>query len=72
MQAYIQSFSNIFIPYRNLIPSMKFTMIGVREDGGDHRSDLRNHGATNQRRTRRAGFRTYGIHELRDLRSVAA
>lgn len=31
MQAYIQSFSNIFIPYRNLIPSKKFTMIGVRE-----------------------------------------
>jgi hypothetical protein len=30
MQAYRQSFSNIFIPYRNLIPSKTFTMIGVR------------------------------------------
>ena len=31
MQAYRQSFSNIFIPYRNQIPSKKFAMIGVRE-----------------------------------------
>ena len=37
MQAYIQSFSNIFIPYRNLIPSKKFTMIGVREGWSEGR-----------------------------------
>lgn len=35
MQAFRQSLSNIVIPYRNLIPSKKFTMIGVREGWSD-------------------------------------